>query len=159
MGGPQRFAISCRITHSEVEMKDLAVCQVSTHSRQKDRLTRKRTRFGTRRCGNLSFFHVAPSPLPSVCTENSGVELIDLHRFENFNEYLATFGGKNSIAYYRRRALRKGYRFARIDKTTTRKRFMPSIRPPQFAKVSPSKRSTLGLKNAFRLKKIGCIWG
>src|SRR5437899_460213 len=45
-----------------------------------------------------------------------GVELIDVRRFQDFDKYLATVGGKNSTAYYRRRALTKGYSFVRISK-------------------------------------------
>src|SRR6267143_3953332 len=53
---------------------------------------------------------------PPFARKTVGVELIDLHCFETFNKYLATVGGKNSTAYYRRRALGKGYSFVRIDK-------------------------------------------
>jgi hypothetical protein len=53
---------------------------------------------------------------PLVARNTVGVELIDLRRFQDFDEYLATVGGKNSTAYYRRRALRKGYSFIRINK-------------------------------------------
>jgi hypothetical protein len=45
-----------------------------------------------------------------------GVELIDVRRFEDFAKYLAKVGGKNSTAYYRRRAFTKGYSFVRINK-------------------------------------------
>jgi hypothetical protein len=53
---------------------------------------------------------------PFFACKAIGVELIDLRRFGDFPEYLATVSGKNSTAYYRRRALRKGHSFVHIDK-------------------------------------------
>jgi hypothetical protein len=53
---------------------------------------------------------------PFFACKTVGVELIDVRRFQDFDKYLATVGGKNSTAYYRRRALRKGYSFVRINK-------------------------------------------
>jgi hypothetical protein len=53
---------------------------------------------------------------PFFARKTVGIKLIDVRRFQDFDKYLATVGGKNSTAYYRRRALRKGYSFARINK-------------------------------------------
>jgi hypothetical protein len=53
---------------------------------------------------------------PLFARKGIGVELIDLRRYLLFEEYLATVGGKHSTAYFRRRALRKGYSFGPINK-------------------------------------------
>jgi len=53
---------------------------------------------------------------PFFARKTMAVQLIDVRRFQDFDKYLATVGGKNSTAYYRRRALRKGYSFVRINK-------------------------------------------
>jgi hypothetical protein len=53
---------------------------------------------------------------PLFARKGIGVELIDIHCYRDFDQYLATVGGKNSTAYNRRRALRKGYSFGRINK-------------------------------------------
>jgi len=53
---------------------------------------------------------------PFFAHKTVGIELMDVHRFQGFDKYLATVGGKNSTAYYRRRALRKGHSFVRINK-------------------------------------------
>jgi hypothetical protein len=53
---------------------------------------------------------------PFFARKAIGVELIDLRRFRDFPDYLAMVSGKNSTAYYRRRALRNGHSFVGIDK-------------------------------------------
>ena len=45
-----------------------------------------------------------------------GAALIDLRQFPTFDDYLSSINGKSSGAYYRRRAIKKGYTFAEIDK-------------------------------------------
>lgn len=45
-----------------------------------------------------------------------GVALIDLKKFANFEEYYKSVNGKNSAAYYSRKALKRGYKFVEIDR-------------------------------------------
>ena len=45
-----------------------------------------------------------------------GVGLIQLAEFEGVAEYLDSINGKNSAAYYARKALRRGYRISIIDR-------------------------------------------
>jgi hypothetical protein len=54
--------------------------------------------------------------LPIVSNKTLGVELLDLEMFDCFEHYLKCINGKNSAAYYRRKALSKGYTFANIDR-------------------------------------------
>lgn len=44
-----------------------------------------------------------------------GVGLIDCRRFNTVEEYTASVNGKNSAAYFSRKAIRSGYRFDEID--------------------------------------------
>ena len=54
--------------------------------------------------------------LPIVSNKTLGVELLDLQMFDGFEHYLSCINGKNSAAYYRRKALSKGYTFTDIDR-------------------------------------------
>ena len=45
-----------------------------------------------------------------------GVALIDLSDYKHFDDYYRSVNGKNSAAYYRRKALKRGYRFVEIDR-------------------------------------------
>lgn len=45
-----------------------------------------------------------------------GVSLIDLNDFANFEEYYKSINGKNSAAYYSRKALKREYKFVEIDR-------------------------------------------
>jgi hypothetical protein len=45
-----------------------------------------------------------------------GIALIDLNSYNNFDEYYKSINGKNSAAYYTRKAIRKGYKFIKIDR-------------------------------------------
>jgi hypothetical protein len=54
--------------------------------------------------------------LPIVSNKTLGVELLDLQMFDDFEHYLKCINGKNSAAYYRRKALSKGYTFTDIDR-------------------------------------------
>jgi hypothetical protein len=54
--------------------------------------------------------------LPIIGNKTLGVELLDLQAFDHFEHYLKCINGKNSAAYYRRKALSKGYTFADIDR-------------------------------------------
>lgn len=45
-----------------------------------------------------------------------GVALIDLNLYKNFDEYYKSINGKNSAAYYARKALKRGYKFIEIDR-------------------------------------------
>jgi len=53
---------------------------------------------------------------PMFGNKTVGVQLLDLCAFESFDAYLAGINGKNSAAYYRRKALGKGYAFVEIDR-------------------------------------------
>lgn len=54
--------------------------------------------------------------LKIIKNKTIGVALIDLHLYENFENYYKSINGKNSAAYYSRKALRKGYNFIEIDR-------------------------------------------
>lgn len=45
-----------------------------------------------------------------------GVALVDLNQFSSFEEYYKSINGKNSAAYYARKATKRGYRFLEIDR-------------------------------------------
>jgi len=45
-----------------------------------------------------------------------GVALIDLNLFKNYDDYLNHVNGKNSAAYFRRKAVRGGYKVELIDR-------------------------------------------
>lgn len=45
-----------------------------------------------------------------------GVCLVDLRAFESHEEYLKTINGKNSAAYYARKAQKRGYSFQQINR-------------------------------------------
>ncbi len=45
-----------------------------------------------------------------------GVALIDLNQYSSFEEYYKSINGKNSAAYYARKATKRGYRFLEIDR-------------------------------------------
>ncbi len=45
-----------------------------------------------------------------------GVALIDLNLYKNFDEYYKSINGKNSAAYYARKALKREYQFIEIDR-------------------------------------------
>lgn len=45
-----------------------------------------------------------------------GVALIDLNMYKKFDEYYKSINGKNSAAYYARKALKREYKFVEIDR-------------------------------------------
>ena len=45
-----------------------------------------------------------------------GIALLDLSCFDTFEEYLASINGKNSAAYYARKAVKRGYKFIEINR-------------------------------------------
>ena len=45
-----------------------------------------------------------------------GVALIDLNLYKNFEDYYKSVNGKNSAAYYARKATKRAYRFMEIDR-------------------------------------------
>jgi len=45
-----------------------------------------------------------------------GVSIIDLNNFNNYNEYYKSINGKNSAAYYSRKAKKRDYNFLEIDR-------------------------------------------
>ena len=45
-----------------------------------------------------------------------GVALIDLLHFNNFEEYIKSINGKNSAAYYSRKAAKRNYTFVKINR-------------------------------------------
>lgn len=47
-----------------------------------------------------------------------GVCLIDLLKYGDFNDYYKTINGKNSAAYYSRKATSRGYRFVEINRNS-----------------------------------------
>jgi hypothetical protein len=63
-----------------------------------------------------SWFTQPHANLPIFSNKTVGVQLIDLRAFAAFDDYLKSINGKNSAAYYRRKALSKGYTFALVDR-------------------------------------------
>jgi hypothetical protein len=62
-------------------------------------------------------FYTKPHPRFKIIKNKSfGVEVIRLRDFATFEEYLQTINGKNSAAYYARKALSRGYRLEVIDR-------------------------------------------
>lgn len=55
-----------------------------------------------------------PHRLRVIKNKTFGVALINLHNYESFFSYLKTINGKNSPAYYMRKAHSRGYRFVEI---------------------------------------------
>lgn len=49
-----------------------------------------------------------------------GVALIDISLYKNFDEYYKTVNGKNSAAYYARKAAKRNYQFVEIDRNNYR---------------------------------------
>jgi len=45
-----------------------------------------------------------------------GVALINLTEYDTFEQYYKSINGKNSAAYYARKAIRRGYKFIEIDR-------------------------------------------
>lgn len=48
--------------------------------------------------------------------KTQGVALIDLQKHEDFDAFVSSINGKNSAAYYRRKAIKNGYTFKEINK-------------------------------------------
>jgi len=65
------------------------------------------------------FFDYFTKPHPRykiIKNKSLGVEVIRLRDFAGFEDYLQTINGKNSAAYYARKALARGYRLELIDR-------------------------------------------
>lgn len=54
--------------------------------------------------------------LKVIRNKTIGVMLIDINAFSTFDEYYKSINGKNSAAYYQRKALNRGYKFIQIDR-------------------------------------------
>ncbi|MDL0088299.1 hypothetical protein [Campylobacter gastrosuis] len=54
--------------------------------------------------------------LKIVRNKTIGVMLIDINAFSAFEEYYKSINGKNSAAYYHRKAINRGYKFIQIDR-------------------------------------------
>ena len=61
-------------------------------------------------------YFTKPHRLKLFKNKTLGVALIDLTNFSNFDEYYKSINGKNSAAYYSRKALRRKYKFIEIDR-------------------------------------------
>ncbi len=65
------------------------------------------------------FFNYFTRPHPRfkiIQSKSFGVEVIRLRDFPSFADYLQSINGKNSAAYYARKALSRGYRLELIDR-------------------------------------------
>ncbi len=60
-------------------------------------------------------YFTKPHRLKLFKNKTLGVELIPLNGYNSFAEYYNQINGKNSAAYYQRKALRKGYKFVEIN--------------------------------------------
>jgi len=54
--------------------------------------------------------------LKLIQNKTIGVALIDLNLYKNFEDYYRCINGKNSAAYYSRKASKRGYQFVEIDR-------------------------------------------
>ena len=61
-------------------------------------------------------YFTKPHRLKLFKNKTLGVALIDLHLYKDFEEYYKSINGKNSAAYYARKALRREYKFVEIDR-------------------------------------------
>jgi len=61
-------------------------------------------------------YFTKPHRLKLFKNKTIGVALIDLNLYNSFDEYYKSINGKNSSAYYSRKALKRGYRFIEIDR-------------------------------------------
>ena len=61
-------------------------------------------------------YFTKPHRLKLFKNKSLGVALIDLSRYQTFDEYYASINGKNSAAYYARKAANRGYKFIEIDR-------------------------------------------
>jgi len=64
----------------------------------------------------FDYFTRPHSKLKVVRNKSLGVEVIRLRDFNSFEAYLNTINGKNSAAYYARKALSRGYQLKIIDR-------------------------------------------
>ncbi len=61
-------------------------------------------------------YFTKPHRLKIIQNKSIGVALIDLGLHQNYEEYYKSVNGKNSAAYYSRKALKRGYKFLEIDR-------------------------------------------
>ena len=61
-------------------------------------------------------YFTKPHRLKIIQNKSIGVALIDLGLYQNYEEYYKSVNGKNSAAYYSRKALKRGYEFLEIDR-------------------------------------------
>lgn len=59
-----------------------------------------------------------PHRFKIIKNKTLGVALIDMHNYENFQSYYESINGKNSAAYYSRKAKKRGYIFAEINQNS-----------------------------------------
>jgi len=65
---------------------------------------------------NTYKYFIKPHRLKFFKNKTLGVALIELDLYKNFDEYYNSVNGKNSAAYYSRKALKREYRFIEIDR-------------------------------------------
>ena len=61
-------------------------------------------------------YFTKPHRLKLFKNKTLGVALINLGEFQNYDEYYKSINGKNSAAYYARKALKRDYEFVEIDR-------------------------------------------
>jgi hypothetical protein len=61
-------------------------------------------------------YFTKPHRLKLFKNKTLGVALIELDLYKNFDEYYSSVNGKNSAAYYSRKALKREYKFIEIDR-------------------------------------------
>lgn len=54
--------------------------------------------------------------LKVISNKSIGIALVDLEKYGDFDSYLKIFGGKNSAAYYSRKAKKREYSFLQINR-------------------------------------------
>ena len=65
---------------------------------------------------NTYQYFTKPHRLKLFKNKTLGVALIDLNLYKNFEEYYKSINGKNSAAYYSRKAIKREYKFMEIDR-------------------------------------------
>ena len=61
-------------------------------------------------------YFTKPHRFKIIRNKSLGVSLIDLYKYESFENYYKSINGKNSAAYYARKALKRSYQFLEIDR-------------------------------------------
>jgi len=61
-------------------------------------------------------YFTKPHRFKIIKNKSIGVAIIDFNLYQNFDEYYKIINGKNSSAYYARKASKRGYEFIEIDR-------------------------------------------